>query len=245
MLVKVTSLDEILQKVSGKMKKSVFSNNFITKEIYETEIKNGTLFYYEYENSLFIFREREKHYILNFHIIDEKVADFSFIYKDIVTEIPYKTQGINTGFLENKGFTPILNRERFTWIKEDIETGDTKNIKEDIDKAKIAAFLANNFSYLTGCLPKIEEVENALCYVKDDEILAILHYKNTKAATEIRHLATAESGRNKGIASKLIQALQGKDCRKILVWTNNAGNLYLKHGFNKDIMKSITLERKK
>lgn len=244
MLIKIMDIDEILPKISSKMFiKGVITNNFLTKDIYLQEIENKNLYIYEYKNSLLVFRKRDTHYILNFHIIDD-INNLDFVDKLIVTEIPYKTETFSTLFLEKIGFDTVFMREKFTKIVKSPTNESLDDIFEmsNSEKDIVFNFLKENFNSHFSCLSTSNQLYRALYFAENNTICGVLHYKETGNLIEIKHLAVSKNKRGQGISSKLIKKLEEKS-NKLSVWTNDdtAKKVYLKNNFNKDNIKSIVL----
>ena len=130
---KVASYEELSKLIFSNLKKNVITNMFMTKEVLETEITLGNLYYILFSNGLFIIRDRAKYYVLNYYInnIDSKETKEEIeeilkekIKKKIVIEVVGKTESDEKyikicQLLEECGLEKTIVRERFS-KKEDI-----------------------------------------------------------------------------------------------------------------------------
>lgn len=252
----VKTFDEISKAIKEHFKVGVITNCFITEEEYKKEIQNKTLYIINKTNYLIILREREEHYKLNYYINQKEKIEIK-TEKPIVVEIikrpnDKKFEEIVKTFTDSD-FTKILERERYTL--ENVENVENKyshktEMCKKEESEEIIKTLKNNFDKHTGCIPTEEELkkeiekQNIYCIKKQNEIAGILHKKENKAYTEIKHLAVNEKYRKQGIADELIKKLK-EQSRKITVWTGKenkaAQKTYEKTGFKKDGWTSIVL----
>lgn len=245
---RIAELSGISAAVSAHFVKNVFTNNFLTEESYLSEINAGSLYAVETDNGLYVLREREDFYILNFHIHGEASLPEALNGKRIVVEIPYKGKEQSFGFFESSGFEPFLERMRMTGKKAEHCGGRGSFLKEDTAE-EAYSLLKANFNKYTGCIPDfdvfLKDIRNkrVMAY-SEDGIKGILHFSVKGKGSEIRHLAVAEKERNRGIAGELIKAYHAHtNCSKYQVWLakNNtpAENLYKKHGYERDGFQSV------
>ena len=132
---KVASYEELSKLIFSNLKKNVITNMFMTKEVLETEITFGNLYYILFSNGLFIIRDRAEYFVLNYYInnIDSKETKEEIeeilkekIKKKIVIEVVGKTESDEKyikicQLLEECGLEKTIVRERFSKKEEIIE----------------------------------------------------------------------------------------------------------------------------
>lgn len=254
-MVKINNFEELNKLISMHLKRGVFTNCFISKEEYEEEIKNETLFYHAYDGGLLIFRKMDGYYKMNFYIVNPEI-DLDINFNDIVvTEIVCKPEFDCCKIIElfNKnGMSLKLKRVRLSNENNNINIESSNVEKANLkDYEKIIKLLRENFDKYIGCIPSEQNLKldiakgNFYCYEGNEEILGILHIDNK---ANIKHLAVDGNYRGKGIAKMLLSKyLQDVGNCKKYVWTgeNNeaAKNTYFSMGYKLDGYVSYVLMR--
>lgn len=269
---RIKDYEELSKLIFSHLKKNVQTNTFLSKEEFESEIEFGNLFYFDTDIGLFLLREREEYYILNYYIygsfgslIDESSAinlkeckekilvELKNLNRPAVVEVVGKKAMISNynyvvKFFEKLGMKEIVSRIRLSKETQLVEFPKESNVQ--IEKATIEeiAEIMNtfrmNFDKFYGCIPTEEilkkEIENIYLAKEAENIVGLLHKKEAKNASEIRHLAVNEEHRNKGIAKALLKKylIDAKDFDNKTVWTaeNNiiAQKVYEHFGYKQD-----------
>ncbi|MGM9578011.1 MAG: GNAT family N-acetyltransferase, partial [Evtepia sp.] len=123
---------------------------------------------------------------------------------------------------------------------------------EPAENQAVLAFLRQNFSPLTGCLPNKAELAEALgqgqvlVLEEAGEYTGLLHYSYDGKSGEIRHLAVRANHRGRGLTRPLITAfLQAVGGAKSTVWLREdfpaARAAYETMGFAPDGRRSAVL----
>ena len=250
---KINNFDELNGLISKHLKKGVYTNCFISKEEFEEEIKNETLFYHEYDGGLLLFRKMEDYIKMNFYINNPEI-DLDIKFEEVVvTEIVCKPEFDCSKIIDlfkKNGMKLRLKRVRL--LKEDSNIDTTSSNVEKVklkDYEKIVKLLRENFDKYIGCIPSEQKLKsdiesgNFYCYIENGEILGILHIANK---TNIKHLAVDKEYRGRGIAKAILNTyLSDVGDGKKYVWTgeNNEAALstYCSVGYKLDGYVSYVL----
>lgn len=254
---KATDYRNLSRLVMSHFKPGAVTNNFMGKSDYVSEIENGTLYYEAFPGGLLIFRKRQGFYRLNYSVSDSACfprlpEDAAFVTEhvfrpDAPAEIPE--------FLHAAGFRPLISRVRLARAPGDAGQADGARFADVRDAAQVDALLRACFDARTGCLPEWQELmhdlENQTIVCAEDDngnVAGVLHFRVEKGASELRHLAVAETMRRRGVAGQLFSRyIRAIPDRKGLVWvrSDNAPALafYTKCGYRPDGWTSAVLEK--
>ena len=143
--------------------------------------------------------------------------------------------------LNENGFERLFYRMR---MKRAAETDDHSDFEiypaSEDDFVKARELLHSCFSPITGCIPNDDELHEA---VKNSEILlhrdgGLLHFRNSKVSTELRHLCVSPESRGKGIGGELVRAYLSMTKKKSTVWVRSdyepAKKIYENNGYTPD-----------
>ena len=260
-MIKINSYEELSKLIFSFLKRGVQTNFFLPKKDVQREIECSSLHYFDTSTSLWIVREREEYYILNYYLndFDESIKEVFCreFDKPIVVEIVAKDCGDDKfisvcDFFNKLGFNELVARERFT--KSVINSENVNNVENELikitncekeDFEDISRILNENFDKLYGCIPSKETligyIENNDIYkaTYDGKLVGVLHLSNDGKNSEIRHLAVVKEARNKGVASLLLEFYDNNITSiNKTVWTGKvnlaAQRVYEKNGYKKD-----------
>lgn len=127
-LKKIESYQEMSKLIFSCFKKNVMTNCFLSKEDWEFEINNKSVYYFMVENSLFLIREREKFFILNYYLNDWNIEKIKIemqqeISKPVVVEVVSKNI-LDESYLKQQelffqlGMQKTLERVRFQNVEQ-------------------------------------------------------------------------------------------------------------------------------
>ena len=241
-------INKILAKSS-----SVCTNFFLPQEETEKSLANGDLFVHLTDSGILIYRRRETYYRTYFYLADPEHPVIGEPDLPAVLEIPYRDRDMTAknavcGFAET-GFTPLFYRIRMT--RRGSETDGQPAVisarPEQSDALKV--LFRENFHPYAGCIPNEKELTDEIAaghILTDMNTSGLLHFTESRTGSELRHLAVAQSMRNRGIAGGLVQtylSLCGN--KKSTVWVREdnepAIRTYEKFGYKADGMKSAVL----
>jgi predicted GNAT family N-acyltransferase len=256
------SFDEISPIVRKHFKVGVSTNVFLSESEYRALIDKNRLFYEEFNGGLLLFKKRENDYLCYYQITDLNLQHENLFEADgklpIVVELVSKSvesQNNMQNFFESYGFKKNLERMRMK-KKEQI----TNNAKSEFaikyadpeSETKIVQFLKQSFDGHTGCIPSQDELEKdinnkfVITAFDGDKVIGVLHFKNDKNKSEIRHLAIDKEYRHQNIASALMcEYLKETKELNSSVWVrkdnDEAVKLYQKFGYKADGFSSVVL----
>lgn len=259
-MIKIDRYETISKLILKEFKKGVITNNFLTKADLENEILNCSLYAHKFAGGLLILRKRERHYILNYYINNTDINIDKAFLKDVVVEVVSRKNDDNESvisYFERQGYEICLERVRYVNnFCENVSFVAQNGIEmcKDVDVDNIMQILKENFNEYTGCIPLrsslLRDIENENIYVyKKEKIEGILHFKEEKNLSEIKHLVVLKTERNKKIATKLLNRYLYDTCeKKKRVWTGKdntiARKFYEKNGYELDGYTSIVLKKK-
>lgn len=260
-MIKIDRYETISKLILSEFKKGVATNNFLSKEDLEAEIKNGSLYAHKFDGGLLILRERENHYVLNYYINNFDTSIDKTFLKDVVVEIVSREERDSSkeivSYFKSQGYEICLERVRYVNnFCENVSCDVTDKIQlcKSEDSSFAMQMLKENFNPYTGCIPIMDsflkDIECGNVYIyKNDKIEGLLHVRKGKVSSEIKHLVVFESERNKGIATKLVSRYFLDDtAKKKTVWTGKenvaARKFYEKVGYELDGYKSVVLKKK-
>lgn len=238
-MVKINNFEELNKLISMHLKKGVYTNCFISKEEFEEEIKNETLFYHVYDGGLLLFRKMDGYYKMNFYIVNPEI-DLDINFNDIVvTEIVCKPEFDCSKIIElfkKNGMELKLKRMRLANESSNVDITSSNVGKAKLkDYEKIVKLLRENFDKYIGCIPSEQKLKsdiesgNFYCYREKEEILGILHIANK---TNIKHLAVDKECRGRGIAKAILSTyLSDVGDGKKYVWTGEDNEIAKKTYF--------------
>ena len=256
---KLESYAQLAPLLSAQLCRGVVTNSFLTAADCEREVKTG-LSVCEADGELLIFRDRGTHYILNFYLQQGARPTLPKLDKPVVTELACRPkdadamQAAADGFCVC-GFREVLRRTRRTRAAAPAvqPVSDRIFAAAATGQNAVMAFLQQEFSIYTGCLPTEDALAAALtagqilCAADDRGICGLLHFAPGRAASELRHLAVRADCRRQGIANALFDAyLAAVGGQKSLVWarTGNeaAERFYESHDYRPDGWNSVVLQ---
>ena len=253
---KVNNYTEISEAVNRHFGRTIVTNCFISRETYDSEIKNGTLYLEEFDGGVYILKKRDGYDVLYFYL-DSPESTIAPITtdEDIVCEIPYRERDENIKKVSERfsefGYDRLFTRVRLAKKAEPAEYPDEHiTAADNRDFDEIISLLQASFDRRTGCIPTDEALREdiyagrVLVY-RDGGVAGLLHYTDEKAVSEIRHVAVAEDRRGEGIASRLVQTYLSDKSGRCRVWAREdypaARRIYEKNGYQTDGMKSEVL----
>ena len=257
---KINDYAELNRLVMSRFGRDFATNYFISREIAENEINSGKMYFHEFGNSLFIFRDKGDHFSLYYcmKIGDElelpafpnvTVAETAFRERDEKLKKADES-------LVSAGFRREFYRNRMKRLPQELKERSDDLPSENVRTANSRDFdlthelLFSCFSPLTGCLPDENELRIAL---NEGRILlhrrgGLLHYEETKAGCELRHLCVSEKARGCGTGGEMVRAynfLLDKNGKKSVVWVREgyapAEKIYEKNGYKIDGTRSSVL----
>lgn len=173
----------ILSKlIFSHFKKNLVTNCFLSKEEWELEIQAKKAYYFEIEKNLFLFRNRDEFWILNYYLNDISTAKTElekYNSKPIVVEIVSKNISDETYHKQQELFNQLgwnkkLERERFekTETLENLNQLETVSERENFENVKKEnvmqqASLKNIEEKLKVLVARNEDVEKILELLRD------------------------------------------------------------------------------
>lgn len=251
-----TNYSDLTALISSHFKPGVATNMFLPAAVVEREAEKGNIYTISDDSYLLIFRIHPSHFTMYYYLAPNAVPDFSLLHADTVCETAMREKDTALvsadKMLIDNGFERLFCRIR---MKRAAETSDSTNTKiytagED-DFSTVRELLISSFSPLTGCIPSDDELHEA---VENSEILlhsdgGLLHYRNSKASTELRHLCVSSESRGKGIGSDLVRTYLSLTKKKSTVWVRSdyapAKKIYENNGYTPDGTTSSVLYLKK
>ena len=239
------------------MTKGVRANTMVSQAEYGRAVEAGSLLAQSTPAGLLLARDRGDHFRFNFYLNDITVPLEADLPVPAVTEVAYRPRDVGfqeaVTYLRDQGFALLFERIRMSrpaGLPEE-ETVPVLTAQPGEDEA-VLAFLRENFSPLTGCLPNGEELADDLAQgrvltLKDKgAILGLLHFSFDGKSGEIRHLALREDHRGKGLTQPLIAGfLRAIGGAKSTVWLRAdfppAQAAYGRMGFTPDGRRSAVL----
>lgn len=251
------SYEALAALVSAHMTRGVLANTMVSRAAYEPAIAQGALLAQETPAGLLLLQQREEHHRLTFFLHDTTVPLGVVFPAPTVTEVAFRPRDVGlqaaVQYLQTQGFSPLLNRLRMSRPAGE-GPRDAPGVfpGEVAQRAAVAAFLRENFSALTGCLPNEAELTEALrqgqVLLSQNEtgLTGLLHFSFDGKSGEIRHLAIRADQRGRGLTRPLIAAfLQRIQSGKSTVWLRDpypaAQAAYTALGFTPDSRRSVVL----
>lgn len=227
---RIDRYEDLAALASRYMTKGVRANTLVSQAEYGPAAESGTLFAQETPAGLLIARDRGDHHRLNFYLTDLSVPLGTALPAPLVTEVAFRPR--DTGLQE---MVPYLQSQDFSLLFRRIRMSRPAGLPEPpalpvrpagpAERQAILAFLRENFSPLTGCLPNEAELRDSLAQgqvlvlEEADALTGLLHFTYDGKSGEIRHLAVRADRRGRGLTKPLIGAfLQTTGGAKSTVW---------------------------
>lgn len=251
----LTDYETLARLVSAHMTRGVVTNTMVSQEEYAGDLAAGTLEARETPAGLLLLRQRPTHIRLQFYLNDLSVPLGTALPSPTVTEIAFRPRDVKlqqaVDYLRHQGFAPVLERVRLSRPAGEAPLPD-RPLTRPTQSAPVLAFLQENFSSLTGCLPTEGELDDLLAQGRvltleeNGEILGLLHFALTGNTGEIRHLAVRADRRGEGLTRPLLAGyLQAAAGGKSIVWTRHdhlsAQAAYGRFGFVPDGRRAAVL----
>ncbi len=243
---KITQYSEISPLIMKYFKRGVLTNNFLTKEDYTAEIKEGRLFCKTGDDFLNIYVLRDGFYRLYFHALNEGVV-FPSINDTVVCDCVGYEQ-----FLTGNGFIKELTRIKLECANSEPPTVTDGFLAGVSDADEVYEIMKSSFNSFTGYLPTLTQIksecENGLIYKveSDSKIAGVIRCAKTNSFVHIKHLCVSEEFRGCGIGRKLCSIVLGMG-KKCSVWTGKeneaAIGLYESCGFTQSGLESIVYRK--
>ena len=258
---RIDRYETLADLASRHMTKGVRANTMVSQAEYGRAVATGSLLVQETPAGLLLARDRGDHFRFNFYLNDITGPLGNALPSPAVTEVAYRPRDLGlqeaVTYLQDQGFALLFERIRMSrpaGLPEE-ETAPVHTAQPQEAQA-VMAFLRENFSLLTGCLPNEEELaedldQGRVILLKEEEaILGLLHFSFDGKSGEIRHLAVREDQRGKGLTQPLIAGfLRAIDGGKSTVWLRAdfppAQAAYGRMGFTPDGRRSAVLCFKK
>lgn len=258
---KINDISELTSLVNAHFGREYATNYFLSRDEAEKYIANGDMLFTEQNGSLFIIRRKGEFSTMYYSVKVGEVLDLSFLdscpWDSTVVETAFREKDVSLKAADealiNGGAVREFFRKRMAMKTSEESITDTlpEKIHYAEDVKYVYDLMHSSFSPLTGCLPTMEETDEA---VKAGEILChddggILHFKKAKASYELRHLCVDERARGQGIGASLVEAYNGIVPKKSVVWVREgytpAEKIYENNGYTADGMRSSVLIYKK
>lgn len=252
--MEIKSYEELAALTSGLLRRGAAVNSSFPESEYGPAILRGECELLRGEDWLIVLRQRPGHRRMNF--ILNGLPEISLPEKT-VTEIAGRERDEALWraqeHFESLGFAPILRRQRLTRKSGEISESFDGVTEAPMEmRADVCAFLEDNFSPLTGCLPTVEELsgdmenKNVLLLRDERGIAGLIHTGSITGGYEIRHLAVREDRRGSGLTAPLIgEFLRRTGGRRTTVWLTEgnaaAMGAYARFGFAPDGYRSVVL----
>jgi len=230
----IESYETLSALANAQLRKGVRTNTSLSPAEYAppVEVISG-------EDHLLIFRQRPGHRRMNFFLNALPPGD---IPANTVTEISARQRDTalweTAAQLETLGFVPVLHRIRMT-RKGQTFSDVSPEVIQCTDAEGALAFLWENFSPLTGCLPTEDEMKadiaagHVLALADADGIAGLLHWGAVTGGFEIRHLALRQDSRGQGLTAPLIGAFLSRIGEKRAVVWLTEGNIAARRAYEK------------
>lgn len=256
---KVESFSQIADLLAAQLQKGVLTNSVLGAAQIDAEAKDG-LFVEVSDGQLLLLRDRGTHYVLNFYLQQSAPPHLPVLDKPVILEFPYRPKDEDAArhIMElfcALGFVECLRRTRRT--RQAMPLTESGGVRPALPEQAetITTFLQENFSTFTGCLPTRVSLQTALscgevlCLEDQAGLAGVLHFSQTRAATELRHLAVRADLRAHGMAGRLLRAyLAATGGQKSQVWATTgyeaAERLYTAYDYQPDGWKSVVLQYK-
>lgn len=254
---RIDRYDALAELASRHMTKGVRANTLVSQAEYGPAAESGALLAQETPAGLLIARDRGDHHRLNFYLRDLTVPLGADPPVPAVTEVAFRPR--DTGlqetvpYLQSQGFALLFWRIRMSRPAGLPEPPALPvRTAEPAENRAVLAFLRENFSSLTGCLPNEAELAEALTQgqvlvlEEAGTLTGLLHFSHDGKSGEIRHLAVRADHRGRGLTRPLIAAfLQATGGAKSTVWLREdfpaARAAYETMGFAPDGRRSAVL----
>ena len=254
---RIDRYETLADLASRHMTKGVRANTMVSQAEYGRAVETGSLLVQETPAGLLLARDRGDHFRFNFYLTDITEPLGADLPSPAVTEVAYRPRDLGlqeaVTYLQDQGFALLFERIRMSrpaGLPEE-ETSPVHTAQPQEAQATMA-FLRENFSPLTGCLPNKKELKDdiTLGYVlllkEEGSITGLLHFSFDGKSGEIRHLAVREDQRGKGLTRPLIAGfLRAIHGGKSTVWLradfHPAQAAYGRMGFTPDGRRSAVL----
>ena len=222
-MVQPSDYKSVSKLVMSHMKPGAVTNNFLGRDDYVRLLAEGSLYAEEQANGYFLLRRCAGFYRLSYGVHGD--VDMAWLPEDmpIVAEqtFPAGKDAFSPEFL--RGFTPVFDRMRMERSGE--LAGDCSRVRTALpgECGDVMSVLRECFDPWTGCLPSEAElasdIEGQRVLVCGEPVSAVLHFKQGRASTELRHLAVSASARRQGFATELVRRyIRDAGSQKSLVW---------------------------
>ena len=254
---RIDRYDALAELASRHMTKGVRANTLVSQAEYGPAAESGGLLAQETPAGLLIARDRGDHHRLNFYLSDLTVPLGANLPAPAVTEVAFRPRdpGLQetVPYLQSQGFALLLWRIRMSRPAGLPEPPALPvRTAEPTENRAVQAFLRENFSPLTGCLPNEAELAETLAQgqvlvlEEAGAFTGLLHFSHDGKSGEIRHLAVRADHRGRGLTRPLIAAfLQATGGAKSTVWLREdfpaARAAYETMGFAPDGRRSAVL----
>lgn len=246
------ALDELLE---NHTQSNTLTNNYILSNEFRKHIADKKLLYWQGDNNLYLFLEKQGFYRLYYLVNDVSSApDFSGL--KLVLEIIYR--GVSNlptshiAYWEKNGFHSHLQRDCYFLksskvstkpaVSEDLTISSVKDPKDLIFAQKL---IDQYLDFYTGDRLTLQELENyaelglLYCAFKDGAPCGILHAEFKNNVFWLGHLVVDEAYRGLGIANRLVDYYLneglGKHAKQYQLWVISdnyaAVKLYKNKGF--------------
>ena len=166
----LTDYETLARLVSAHMTRGVVTNTMVSQEEYAGDLAAGTLEARETPAGLLLLRQRPTHVRLQFYLNDLSVPLGTALPSPTVTEIAFRPRDVTlqqaVDYLRRQGFAPVLERVRLSRPAGEAPLPD-RPLTRPTQSAPVLAFLQENFSSLTGCLPTEGELADLLAQGAD------------------------------------------------------------------------------
>jgi len=251
-MVPVKCYEDLAPLLSAQLKRGVVTNNFLSRSDWEREWESGVRVH-QAEGCLVLLRSRPSHDILNVYLHAGAVLSLPQLTRPTVVELVWRqrdaeaVQAAAAQFVQ-QGFALQVHRLR---SRREPAAWDTDGSAKPASPDRLPAVLGlmeRCFDPRTGCIPSAEVLaeDTVLCTWDGETLTGLLHYRQAKTGTELRHLAVRADRRGSGIGAMLVESyLQRTGQENSLVWTAKdntaARHLYEKYGYRPDGWESVVL----
>ncbi|MGE5391371.1 MAG: GNAT family N-acetyltransferase [Deltaproteobacteria bacterium] len=251
-------LSQLNKLTSPFLRRNVMTNCFLPAGEFVRYMEKEAAFFTAGDDALVILLKKTDHDLIYYYIKEGGRPPAIGLSRPTVLEIVRRDerQAQAAELWQQAGFRLAVTRERM----ECTALHPTPVAEQGVFAAgeeragEIMDLLCAGFDHLTGCIPEKEELTGCLarreilCIEENGRIEALVHFRNEKAVSEIRHLLVAAGSRGRGLAGRVVNRYKTQligTSFKLRLWVKEdnltARTFYEKNGYRCDGLKADVL----
>lgn len=252
-MTKINDLSELKQMISQRMTKGVWTNCSLGSADFSLEIAQEKLFVENHESVLWIFRQRDTHFVANFYSKKGENIEINHCSVPIMLELPFTKEKPDLSNFHAVGFEELFVREQF--VLDPLGQASQVNPTIKLDNLdyyeQIREIYQKRFKIKTACIPtelrlKADMEQGNVIGILDKGTLAgFLRFSVQAKTVTLLHLAVTREFQGKGFAKSLCNGcFEEHFDKKYMLFTadSEAKALYYKIGFQLGKYQSIVLQ---